>query len=334
MLAQYYPINSRDEGGNGPAPMALGKYGLAEAAQIIRDGVKHMFYGNNQILAAEQWAQRQTPTLTVQRNVSKPISQARGYLDLFRAQFHNGKPLASFAKNGCPTQCAKGNVAVISIKCDDGAGGNSGLPAGAVKGALVKQSPAVAASSVPQRDIVGTLCEDVSMGDTIVKVSLLGPHCNALNSSKRCMFKTGSKKKPLSIIVDDDDPVTVDTIDVQRAHVAGIDPRCSPFVPVPKHCDIFLALSQPYREAVYYIDCLDCTYEAMQNDWSDIEEVKLWLALPTKVLRTEKLNPFGDIDAAAAKQLRGSCILKSLLKYSNIAATAMAHKTISILNHD
>ena len=49
MLAQYYPINSRDEGGNGPAPMALGKYGLAEAAQIIRDGVKHMFYGHNRL---------------------------------------------------------------------------------------------------------------------------------------------------------------------------------------------------------------------------------------------------------------------------------------------
>ena len=45
MLAQYFPINYKDDDG-GPAPMALGTNGLAEAARITRDGVPHMSAGS------------------------------------------------------------------------------------------------------------------------------------------------------------------------------------------------------------------------------------------------------------------------------------------------
>ena len=300
MLAQYFPINYKDDDG-GPAPMALGTNGLAEAARITRDGVPHIYCGNKQIADAVRWAQKQTPPAVVHRNEFKPISQARGYVNLYRAKFYNGKSLGSLAKYGCATQDRKGNVAVIDItRSSPDEPGNRGLPGGALKGSLVKQLTESTA-----RPCVGTLYEDVFEGGTTVKVALIGPECDGVDKQKRCGFKVGPKKNPLTITVDNDDAVTVSKIDVQRSYITGTDPRCSPLMPVPKHCDIFMTLSKEYREAVYYIDCLDHAYEALHGAQDvDIKAVKLTMALPSKVLRTEKLTPFGDIDAARAKNLK------------------------------
>jgi hypothetical protein len=299
VLAQYFPINYKDDDG-GPAPMALGTNGLAEAARITRDGVPHIYCGNKQIADAVRWAQKQTPPAVVHRNEFKPISQARGYVNWYRAKFYNGKSLGSLAKYGCATQDRKGNVAVIDItRSSPDEPGNRGLPVGALKGSLVKQLRESTA-----RPCVGTLYEDVFEGGTTVKVALIGPECDGVDKQKRCGFKVGPKKNPLTITVDNDDAVTVSKIDVQRSHIAGTDPRCSPLMPVPKHCDIFMTLSKEYREAVYYLDCLDQAYEALHGAQDvDIKAVKLTMALPSKVLRTEKLRPFGDIDAARAKNL-------------------------------
>jgi hypothetical protein len=289
VLKRYFQFNQAH--GKQPGPTALGTCGLAGAWKFRKpeDSTPYFLYGDTE-LSSIQHGIRNPPTL---EDAFGAISQATGYMTLYKNDFFAGKQLSRLIRRGDASASMKGNVAQISIERIpvDGDGSadvdanEAGAPFSVSKGAKVQQT----GTGVPT---VGKLWRAVEHGATEVWVEL--QDCNDLNGGAlndggvgtKTRFKKSNRTQDITMVIgngQNEFEVKVKDIAVFCAVLddASIDPRLSPVMCVPQDSNPFLACGDELRDGIHFLSCLEAakTYVANGNTNSD-DTVSLTVALP------------------------------------------------------